>query len=67
MDAYSDYLLRTANARLGRLRREAAEHSISCATRGARTSWWRRAFRRLPELFPDPLGSGVPSEALERT
>jgi len=66
MDAYSDYNLRTANARLDTMRREAAERAMSRAARPARTSWWQRARGRLPEIFGDRVGGPVRPEALER-
>ncbi len=66
MNAYSDYNLQEANARLGRLRREAAERAMSRAARAARTSWWQRARGRLPEIFGDRVGSPLRPEALER-
>ena len=66
MDAYSDYNLRTANARLDTMRREAAERAMSRAARPARTSWWQRARGRLPELVGEPVGSPLRPEAFER-
>ena len=66
MDAYSNYILKMSNARLAELRGEAAEHAMSRAARRARPSWRRRARRRLPDVFAEPLGSPLPPEALDR-
>lgn len=56
MDAYTSYILHTTEARLGDLRREAAEHALSCAARGRRASLWARVRDRFGR------GSALPSE-----
>ena len=73
MDAYSDYTLKLANAKLSELRREAADYALSAAARRSRRSWWKRARARLrlpqrvtPEVVEAPGGSTPGPEALER-
>jgi len=43
VDAYSNYILQAANARLEDLRREAAERALSDAARARRPRWWKRS------------------------
>jgi hypothetical protein len=47
VDAYSSYIMNLTEARLGELRREAAEHAMSRAARQGRPSVWARARGRL--------------------
>ncbi|MDQ3896377.1 MAG: hypothetical protein M3326_03830 [Actinomycetota bacterium] len=75
MDAYSDYILRMANARASELRREAAEYAMSRAARANRVSRWRQArerFARRPRpavepVTPLPLPAPEPETELTRT
>ncbi len=60
MDAYSSYIMQITDARLGDLRREAADYRLSRAARGARPSWWsraRNAVRRPPVPVVEPLAT----------
>ena len=67
MDAYSNYILRMTNARVGELRREAAEFAMSQAARRSRASWWRRVRGRLRIGRPPvPEQAGRPVTALTR-
>lgn len=54
MDAYTDYILQTTNARLRELRQEAAEHALSRATRRRRRPWWARVADRRRGATPAP-------------
>lgn len=47
MDAYSSYIMSLSEARVGELRREAAEYAMSRAARGERLSRWARARERI--------------------
>ena len=59
MDAYTNYILQTSNARLDDLRREAAEYRLSRAARAARESWWSRVCGRLRRRRAAPLAPAV--------
>ncbi|MGI8809427.1 MAG: hypothetical protein ACR2KK_16630 [Acidimicrobiales bacterium] len=50
MDAYSSHIIQLSNARLGDLRREAADYAQSAAARRSRGSWWHRARSRFAPL-----------------
>ena len=57
MDAYSSYIMRLTDSRVGELRREAAEDAMSRAGRERRASRWARwrdglRGRRTPALAP---------------
>ena len=73
MDAYSQYILRTSEARLSELRREAAEHAQSRAARRGRVAWWKRGWRmrhlvpaRQPEVTAGPGWDADALAELER-
>ena len=58
MDAYSNYIIQTSNARLTELRREAAEYALSRAARATRGPWWSRVrtgLRRRPAAAVAPV------------
>ena len=64
MDAYSSYITRLTDARVGELRREATEYRLSTPARIERRARLAAAFRRLltrrpvlPQALPDPLGA----------
>jgi len=68
MDAYSSYIVRLSEARLGELRREAAEYSASRAARSPRTSMWaraRRPVRRRPPTVAPVAPVALPAPAAE--
>jgi hypothetical protein len=52
MDAYSSYILRISEARVGELRREAEEYALSRAARPTRRSLWSRCRDRLVGARP---------------
>ena len=60
MDAYTNYIMGLTDARVGELRREAAEYALSRSAREARPSWWsraRNALRRPPVPVVEPLAT----------
>jgi len=60
MDAYTNYIMRLNDARVGELRREAAEYAMSRSAGNARPSWWNRArnaLRRPPVPVVEPLAT----------
>ena len=60
MDAYTNYILQTSNARLDDLRREAAEYRLSRAARASRASSWSRVCARLRRRRAAPPAPAVP-------
>lgn len=66
MDAYSSYIKQLSDARLGELRREAAEYTLSGTARTERRARWAATFRRfLKRRRPEaPSGVGQQLEAL---
>lgn len=67
VDAYSSYIKQISDARVGELRREAADYALSAPARRRRRARWAQAARRLvrgrmpaPAPAPSPTaGSGV--------
>ena len=60
MDAYTNYIMHLSDARLGDLRREAAEYRLSESARKARRARWSRtwkALRRRPAPVIEPLAT----------
>ena len=47
MDAYTNYITKLTDARVGELRKEAAEYALSRAARHRQASLWTRARGRL--------------------
>lgn len=75
MDAYSSYIMRLSQDRVGELRRESAEYAMSRAARHRRTSLWARVrgrlvFQRRPDVEPAasvPLPTRVGEVELRRS
>ena len=60
MDAYSSYIMTISNARMGELRREAADYALSAAARRRRRQRWALALQRLALRRPVPPPARVP-------
>ena len=63
MDAYTDYIIRLSQARTTELRREAAEFTLSDASRRDGTSSFTRAAFWLGQRLRASFRSATPSEA----
>lgn len=64
VDAYSSYIKRLSDARLGELRREAADYKLSTTARIERRARWAAALRRLLKRRPTlPQPMPVPPQA----
>lgn len=60
MDAYSSYIIKLTDARVGELRKEAAEYALSSAARQRPGSLWSRARRRLSGARPPAVEPAAP-------
>lgn len=66
MDAYSSYIKQISDARMGELRREAADYALSAPARRRRRARWARAVRRLvPGRTPAPVPAPAATSGVE--
>jgi hypothetical protein len=61
VDAYSSYIKHISDARLGVLRREAADYALSASARRRRRARWAQVLRRLVQgRVPAPVAPPLP-------